>query len=247
MPVKREFLKTKQLKQHFAKAESISIDQIYKFYNTGKSIIPKSTLRWRIYKLLNAGVLKRIGRGKYKFGTETIYQPDTPKSVKTIYDKIKKNFPYANVCGWHTNYLNEFTIHQPGRYSIIIEAEKDTAESIFNFIKEQYKEAFLNPTKDVYHRYISGKKESIVVLNLISEAPTQEVDNINVPTIEKILVDVFADNSIFSTFQGKEMQNIFVNVLQKYTVNMSTLRRYAYRRGKKEKLEQYIKKLTFRQ
>jgi hypothetical protein len=247
MPVKREFLKTKQLKQHFAKAESISIDQLYKFYNTGKNIIPKSTLRWRIYKLLNAGVLMRIGRGKYKFGTEAIYQPDTTKSVKAIYEKIKKNFPYANICGWHTNYLNEFTIHQPGRHSIIIEAEKDTTESIFNFIKEQYKEAFLNPTKDVYHRYISGKKESIVVLNLISEAPTQAIDDIIVPTIEKILVDIFTDNSIFSTFQGKEMQNIFINVLQKYTVNMSTLNRYAYRRGKKEELEQYIKKLTFRQ
>ncbi len=247
MPVKREFLKTKQLKQHFAKADSISIDQIYKFYNTGKGVIPKSTLRWRIYKLLNEGVLKRIGRGRYEFGTEVIYQPDTPKSVKAIYDKIKQNFPYANICGWHTNYLNEFTIHQPGKHSIIIEAEKDTAESIFNFVKEQYKEAFLNPTKDVYHRYISGKKESIVILNLISEAPTHQTDGINTPTIEKILVDIFADNNIFSTFQGNEMRNIFIIAMEKYTVNMSTLKRYAYRRGKKEELEQYLKKLTFRQ
>lgn len=247
MPVKREFLKTKQLKQHFAKADSISIDQIYKFYNAGKSVIPKSTLRWRIYKLLNEGVLKRIGRGRYEFGTEVIYQPDTPKSVKSIYDKIKQNFPYANICGWHTNYLNEFTIHQPGKHSIIIEAEKDTAESIFNFVKEQYKEAFLNPTKDVYHRYISGKKESIVILNLISEAPTHQTDGINTPTIEKILVDIFADNNIFSTFQGNEMRNIFITAMEKYTVNMSTLKRYAYRRGKKEELEQYLKKLTFRQ
>lgn len=247
MPVKREFLKTKQLKQHFAKAESISIEQIYKFYNTGKDTVPKSTLRWRIYKLLNDGVLKRIGRGRYKLGTETIYQPETPKSVKVIYDKIKQHFPYANICAWHTNYLNEFTIHQPGKHSVIIEAEKDTAESIFNFVKEQYKEAFLNPTKDVYHRYISGKKESIVILNLISEAPTHQIDSINAPTIEKILVDIFADNTIFSTFQGNEMRNIFIAALEKYTVNMSTLRRYAYRRGKKEEIELYIKKLTFRQ
>ena len=247
MPVKREFLKVKQLRERFAKAESISIEQIYKFYNTGKNIVPKSTLRWRIYKLLNDGVLKRVGRGKYKFVTEIIYQPDVPKSVRIIYDKIKKNFPYANICGWHTNYLNEFTIHQPGKHSIIIEAEKDTVESVFNFVKEQYKEAFLNPTKDVYHRYISGKQESIVILNLISEAPTQDIDGINTVTIEKILVDLFSDNSLFSTFQGNEMRYIFTNAMEKYTLNMSTLKRYAYRRGKKEEIEQYIKKLTFRQ
>lgn len=243
MPTKANFLNIDKLKQRYGKAESISLDQIYNFYKS----VPKATAHWRIYKLVAMGALQRIGRGLYRIGTETVYYPELPKSAKSIYQKIHQQFPYASICAWHTSCLNEFTVHQPGKHSILIEVEKDVAESVFNFLNEQNKEVFFNPDKEVYQRYISGKKEGIIVLPLISQSPTQVVSDVHTTTIEKILVDIFSDNVVFAPFQGNEMRNIFVTAMQKYTVNISTLKRYAFRRGKQEELEQYIAKLDLRQ
>jgi len=183
----------------------------------------------------------------YKLGNETVYYPELSSNDKSIYNRIRKKFPYAKVCLWKTDCLNEFTRHQAGKYSLLIEVEKDAAESIFYFFREHYKDAFLNPTKEVYHKYISGQKKSIVVLNLISEAPLQELEGICLPSIEKILVDLFADKNIFSAWQGNVMRNIFSEAIGKYTVNWSVLYRYADRRSKKEELKQYLRSLNFRQ
>ena len=243
MPAKANFLNIDKLKLRYGKAESITLEEIFRFYRS----VPKATAHWRIYKLIETGVLQRIGRGLYRVGTETVYHPELPRNLKSIYQKIREQFPYAAICAWHTSCLNEFTIHQPGKHTLLIEVEKDVAESVFNFLNEQHKEVFLNPSKEVYHRYVSGKKEGIVILPLISEAPTQVINNTATVTIEKILVDIFCDSVIFAPFQGNEMRNIFKTAMQKYTVNMSTLKRYAFRRGKKEELENYIAKLDLRQ
>lgn len=243
MPIKGDFLRIKQLKQRFGKGKNLSLKELYSFYNSSA----KATIHWRIYKLIAMGILKRVGRGIYQLEAGTLYYPEIPKTAKAIYNKVKQNFPYANVCVWHTSCLNEFTIHQAGKHNILIEVEKDVAESVFNFLNDHYKEVFLSPSKEVYHRYIAGKKEGIVVLPLVSEAPTQLMDTINTVTIEKILVDIFCDNVLFAPFQGNEMKNIFLTAMEKYIVNTSTLNRYAYRRGKKEELEQYISKLDLRQ
>ena len=201
----------------------------------------------RIRKLLNTGILQRVGWGLYKLGNGTVYYPELSGNDKRIYNRIRKKFPYAKVCLWRTDCLNEFTRHQQGNYNLLVEVEKDAAESVFYFLREHYKDAFFNPTKEIYHKYISGQKQSIVLLNLISEAPLQEVEGINMPTIEKILVDLFADKVIFSALQGNEMRNIFSQAIGEYTVNWSALYRYADRRSKNEEMENYIKSLNFRQ
>ena len=44
---------------------------------------------------------------------------------------------------------------------------------------------------------------------LVTEAPTQNVQGVPTITIEKMLVDIFSDETIFVTFQGHEKQIIF--------------------------------------
>lgn len=205
--------------------------------------VPDETLRSRVHRLVKMGVLQRIGQGIYRLGQETIFIPNINPLTKRIYDVIHEKFPYAETCIWHTSTLNEFMIHQPGIFNLIVEVEKDASESIFYFIKEKHKNVYLNPGPEIFHNYIAGKKDAIIVKNLISESPVQDIYNVMTPTIEKILVDIYCDKAIFSTFQGKEMQNIFENSFEKYTVNLSTLHRYAFRRGKQEEIDAYIQRL----
>ncbi|MBX2965948.1 MAG: hypothetical protein KF845_07365 [Cyclobacteriaceae bacterium] len=63
-------------------------------------------------------------------------------------------------------------------------------------------------------------------------------------TIEKMLVDIFCDDVIFSAQQGAEMRTIFKNAFDKYTINQSKMLRYADRRRKKEQLSQFVKTIS---
>lgn len=135
-------------------------------------------------------------------------------------------------------------IHQPGRFYILVEVDKDAAQSVFFYLKEHKTPVFIEPTEDLIEKYFPNQQETIIVKSLVSEAPLQTINNINIPTIEKILVDIFCDDIIFAAQQGSEMKTIFLEALSKYTVNESRIMRYADRRRKKESFREYLNTIS---
>ena len=148
------------------------------------------------------------------------------------------------MCIWNTSSLNEFMIHQPGRFYILIEVDKEAAQSVFFYLKELKLSVFIEPTKDLFEKYLPDEKETFIVKSLVSEAPLQTINRIDSPTIEKILVDIFCDDIIFAAQQGSEMRTIFQEALAKYTVNMNRMMRYAGRRSKKESFYKYLDSIS---
>ncbi len=141
---------------------------------------------------------------------------------------------------WSSSFLNEFSIHQSIKTLFLIEAEKDSIESIFNYLKDRSYRVFINPTLEVFENYALSENNFIIVKPLLSEAPIQTIRNLNTVTLEKMLVDIFCDKIVFSAFQGNEMKTIFTTAYNKYAVNENKLLRYANRRGKKEQLKKYL-------
>jgi hypothetical protein len=125
----------------------------------------------------------------------------------------------------------------------ILEIDKDASASIFYFLNDKDYDVFLNPSQEIIQNYVANKREAIVIKNLITESPLQKVFNVQTPTLEKILVDVFCDSVLFSAYQGNEMNYIFENAFRKYSINTTTLFRYAQRRGKKAELYVYLRGL----
>lgn len=236
-------LKIPQLKQQFSKVNYFTAEDLRAFYNSFKVLVSDETFRSRIYRLAKMGVLQRKGQGIYSLGTQPVFVSDINTQTKKIYETIHKQYPYAKTSIWHTITLNQFMIHQPFKYNFIVEVEKDAAESVFYFLQEKFKNVYLNPEESTFAKYISGTSDSIIVKNLISESPIHDINGVMTPTIEKILVDIFCDKTIYTAFQGKEMQNIFRNAFKEYDVKLSTLSRYAVRRGKKEEIDAYLRKL----
>jgi hypothetical protein len=189
---------------------------------------------------VQSGILNRIGRGKFAIGQNRVYVPEISSRIKSIHSKLKKEFPYLRMCIWNTSSLNKFMIHQPGRFYILIEVEKEAAQSVFFYLKGHKFSVFIEPTKDLIEKYLPDEKETLIVKSLVSEAPLQTIGRINSPTIEKILVDIFCDDVIFSAQQGSEMRTIFKEAFNKYTVNESRMMRYADRRRKKENFREYL-------
>lgn len=134
--------------------------------------------------------------------------------------------------------------HQPNRFFLLVETDKETTNPAFYFLREIKKSVFIEPTNDILEKYIVTEKEAVVIKPLISEAPTQNINDVETATIEKMLVDIFCDDKIFSAQQGAEMRTIFTEAFTKYTINQSKMIRYADRRRKKEELTQFVKTVS---
>ncbi|WP_338078493.1 DUF6577 family protein [Aquirufa ecclesiirivi] len=204
----------------------------------------QTTVNWRVYSLVQMGLINRIGRGKFIIEKKGNFIPDVSPKMKTIHHKLIKSFPYLKICIWNTSALNEFMLHQPGRFYLLIEVEKEATQSVFYFLKDAQYSVFIEPTSDLLEKYAPKEKESLIIRSLVSEAPLQSIKGINTTSLEKMLVDVFCDDVIFPSQQGAEMRTLFMEALNKYSVNENRMLRYASRRGKKESFSKYLNSIS---
>ncbi len=232
------------MQRHFRNKNVFETKDIAAFYEKAEKNIKSTTVNWRVYNLVKSGVLQRIGKGKFTFGKEKRYTPEINTVAKSIFKKLKGEFPFVNLCLWNTSVLNEFMLHQPNRYFVLVETDKEATDSVFYFMREIKKPVFIEPTRDILEKYSVSKKETFIVKPLVSEAPTQNVKEVETATLEKILVDIFSDDVIFLAQQGAEMRTIFENAFDKYTINQSKMLRYADRREKKEELNKFVKTIS---
>lgn len=233
-----------RLKENFRGKETFDANDIVRFYEKEEPQIKIATVNWRIYHLVQSGILNRVGRGKLALGESKKYMPEISSKLKSIHTKLKKEFPYLEICIWNTSSLNEFMIHQPGRFYILIEVEKDATQSVFFFLKEEKFPVFVEPTEEIFEKYLSEEKENLIVKSLITEAPLQKITGLNTATIEKMLVDIFCDELVFSAQQGSEMRTIFMEAMNKYSVNENRMLRYADRRRKKDSFRNYLNSIS---
>lgn len=223
---------------------TFSNSDLFEFYRTLEPEVKKTTVNWRIFNLVKKGVLKRVGRGMFSLRKGALYLPDLSNKLITVYNKIRADFPFLTVCIWSTSALNEFMLHQPGRYYQLIEVDRDAMESVFYYLKDKSCSVFMDPSEQLIRRYMINEKEPWIVKNLVSEAPIQQVNDIPTITIEKMLVDIFCDSVIFNAQQGSEMNHIFKMAFEKYTINESKMLRYASRRTRKKELDTYLNKTS---
>ena len=202
--------------------------------------INNDKLRYLRYKLVKEGLLERTGYKKYSIRkNRTNYIPDLTPKEKKIFKTIRTNKPYLNICVWRTSILNEFTRHQVVRFMIMVEVERIGMEAVFDVLRDKYENVFINPTDKEIDFYISALDEAIVIIPLVSEAPTQVIDGIETVSVEKLLVDVLTEEKLYQAFQSERSRIIF-EINSKYIINTNKLLRYANRRKRKERIEQLM-------
>ena len=194
----------------------------------------EKSLSQQIYRLLKTNRLERIKQGVYRLPVSLFAVSEERKQLNEI---LKKQFPFADFCLWSSDVLMPFMHHIPNLNFIYVDVENDVAESAFNFLKSnQTKSIFFRPNKEEFNRYIAGT-EAIIIRGLISESPLQTIENVLVPTLEKVLVDIAGDVE-FDFLQGAEITYFYRNVIERHKINKRKLLRYASRRGRREEVEQ---------
>lgn len=229
----------------FQKRSSFNRDELYEFYLNSEPNLKESTFSWRIYDLKKKDIIKTIGRGLYVISYKPQYKPVLSNNALKIARKISERFEEINYAIWEIPWLNEFSQHQTFNQMIVVEVEKEFEESLYYFLNDSLQmNFFLNPDDKQIKFYISEVNSSVVVKRLVTRAPTIKIKEkkttIPTATLEKIMIDLFADENLFHFYQGSELIYIFERILNHYNINLTKLFSYAKRRKKEQEIKQFI-------
>jgi len=224
---------------YFKNGKSISKERLIKEILTDFPDWKESTITVYLSKLKKSGIIKNPSRGVYSVENRTFFQPVIDLSLKKTFNKIKKKFPYINFCVWNTKWISDVMRHQPFKQYQIIEIEKDAAKQVFNMLTKKVNNVFLNPNFEIFERYINNTEDAVIIKYLVSEAPLIKVDNVVIPTFEKLLVDVLIDVDIFSA-QQSEIEFIYNTAFSKFQINRNKMKRYALRRNREDIVKELI-------
>jgi hypothetical protein len=233
-------------RKFFAKAD------LRNFYRKRSPSLSETAFRRILYALERRDVIIPVDAGVYKFTNGQNASPALKKftpsfsaELRQIDSAIKAAFPYTDYQVWETRSLHEFMLHQPGQSQIILETEKDVSESVFNFLNARLVgRTFLYPDRLTFERYILPRPDSVIITALFTQSPHQRVEDIPTPKLEKILVDIFANEEIFYIFHGEELVHIFETAFERYQVSQKAIFRYAQRRRIDQKIREFILKKT---
>lgn len=201
----------------------------------------EAVVKSTVSRLVKKRKIARIGRGIYCLSGKNVFSPVPGILAVNLYKQLQSSFPFVKLCVYEGQWIAPLLHHLASNQMLYIEAEKDATETVYHFLQNQNLKlpVYYEPDIVIMDRYVNMNEPGIIMKSLISEAPTIEAGDIRISSLEKLLVDIYADPDFFY-LQGGEYFYIMDNAQSLYHINQSTLLRYASRRGIKEELEKII-------
>lgn len=234
-----------KLIEEFKEREHFTREDLFEFYRYFEPNLKEGTFGWRIYDLKNKNIIRSLKRGLYVISYKPKYKPEFSAELLKLAKRITGKFEDAKHSIWETDWLNEFSQHQASRKIILIEIEKDFIESLYYELKDSSrKEIYINPDEKAIDFYIAESDYPVIIKKLITRSPiarrTEKRVKLYTPLLEKILVDLFADEKIFYYLQGSELTHIYENAISNYAINFTKLFSYAKRREREQDIKQFM-------
>lgn len=203
-----------------------------------QSIYPMSRAVLNAYlaKLVEQGKLERIGRGVYdSIAKKNHFTPETGEKASGLYHLMKQEFPLISMCVYEGQWISPLMHHLANNQAIYLEVEKDVSEAVFHKLQDRGLTTFHRPDKTEMYKYVDLGDAPIIVKNLVTEAPLQTIGEVQIPTLEKLLVDMYCDPDFFY-LHCSEYWHIMHNA-HRYSINTSKMLRYAARRSAAEEIK----------
>lgn len=229
----------KQLKTEFQSLPFFTRNDLFTYFNKIEGGVNLQTTNWRIHNFKSKGIIQEIKKGVYSFDIKPIYKPEINNKLDPI-RKILNEYSSLKYCLIDSIWLNQFSLHQLTKSIVIIEIEKDMINFVFDKFKEKDFNVFLNPSLDIIENYISGGENVIILKSYLVNSPIQISDNLIVPKIEKIIVDIFSEKKTYFMLSKNELKFIFNKIFYTYRVQLTILRKYAIYRNKYSELKKFL-------
>ena len=209
-----------------------------------KPNLSANTYHWAVSHMVRDGQLTRVGYGEYSLSVKDIkpeYRPYYSETALDVIRLISERFPHISFTVFETSLLNDFLNHLVSQNTIYVQVEKESSVFVFRFLQEAgYHRLMYLPSKRDYSLYWANG--SIIVTNLISEAPMRSDDPHRI-TLEKMLVDMCSDKLISSSYSMSELPDVFKTAQNDYCLDRVRLYRYARRRNKEDKIKQLLREV----
>lgn len=234
-----------RLIEEFKDREYFTREDLFEFYRSFEPELKEGTFGWRIHDLKDKNIIRPIKRGLYVISYKPKFKPEISPELIKLAKRITDKFEDTKHCIWETEWLNEFSQQQASRRIILIEIEKDFIESLYYELKDPSRnELYLNPDDKTIDYYIAESNYPVVIKKLITRSPidrrTEKRVQFYTPLLEKILVDLFAEDRLFYYLQGSELIHIYENVIGNYAINFTRLFSYAKRRDREQAIMQFM-------
>lgn len=225
-----------QLPHWFGNQPVLSRKELLARMATLNPTLQQATLDVYLHRLTQRNQLVHAGRGVYALpGGATVanFAPAVPPELASLWQATAAELFLDSGCVWTTQWLNDFTIHQVMRTVQLIEVAPEALQSTYYALRDRLGgRVFLQPDARVLELYVAEIPDAVLVLPLMSRAPVQRVAATPVPRLEKLLVDLLSDPTLFAAYQGEELRTIYRTAARQYRLDARTLFSYARRRGK---------------
>jgi len=234
--IERQLQNTFQGKSHFSRQE------LFDFFREFDTDLKETTFRWKIHDLKNKHIISSISREFFTLQYKPVFIPNISETEHEIFSKIQKQFSTLKCCIWSTQIISEFMLHIPAQSITTLQLEKEAIEPVYDFLKEQKQNVFIQPEEKEIERYVFNSERAIIIESLITKSPVQQVNKTTTITLEKLIIDLISNTKLFAHFQGSEMVHIINTAYNRYAVHFTTLFHYAKRRGKEIELTELLNK-----
>lgn len=210
--------------------KEFSTDELWDWISQDRDIV-RNTVNITLSRLVSKGEIMKVSRGVYAMAKgKSIFRAVLEDREIQVAEILRNKYPFAPFCIYNGKSLVPLQHHLSENNVTYVETDRSAMEAVFNTLKDAGYEVWLKPSEDITYKYIDLRKAVIIVKPLVTEAPTEKINDINVPTIEKLLVDIKKDED-FAYLQGSEAQRMWEIGESLYNINQSRLKRYAKRRG----------------
>lgn len=224
--------------ERFTPAPTFTRQEVYSFFQKYEPDISEGAVAWRIYDLRKQNLLRDVKRGVYSLTELPAFTPPLSEELLLL-NSILHEFSDSNSCNiWDTKWVNDFVELQTTSSMVVVEVEKEIMDSVFYAFKDRnISEVYIKPDSTVIQKYVSEANRPVVIKPIVSRSPLQTIQDVKVPTLEKILVDIFCDDKLYYAFQGNQLQRIYEKVVTSHPINFSTLFTYAKRRNREPQIK----------
>ncbi len=208
-----------------------------------KPNLSDSSCRWTIDRLIREGKVRRKGYDAYSpvnGDAPGEYYPCYSDEARKLMKDLSDRFPDVAFTVFETALLNEFLNHLIARNTIFVQVERGSGIFLFRYLQEKgYGNVLYKPSENDLALYWS--KGCVVVTDLVSEAPMGVADP-HAITLEKMLVDIFADKRISSLYGKGKYPDVIEQAQGRYLLDGRRMLRYARRRNRHEEIGAYLER-----
>lgn len=176
-------------------------------------------------------------------GFRPVFHIIPDKKIRKLFMDLKAALPFSKITVWHTDSILPLMHDIPNISITIVGTERLVADSVIDTLENITDSIVLLDSEKTTLSRLAADRELIVVTPQVSQAPVEVSDDVVVPTLEKILVDMLCDNSLHA-LTGSEAYSIYATAFNRYTVRYKTLLRYAGRRNRTEAVNNILKEIV---